>query len=340
VVINGTVEAGLEVMAGYVYSDAENDAESGTTFQWYLADDVSGSGESAIEGATSANYTIDPLYEFKYLRVAVTPMSSTGAQAGEESTSSWSQIAEASTYEVFTYNGETVAYGIITSSVTGRKWLDRNMGAQKAADSIRDYKAYGDLFQWGRAADGHQLTNWTQSLGDGGYAGGVPVNSSTTNVLSTTDVPVDNLFITASALPRDWRNPQNITLWNPAGGYVNNPCPSGWHVPTFQEWEDEHLEADFVEDKEMGEITNELRLTAAGKGRRNTGPLYFSSTGYELFYWTSELSDVGGGIYYGYGYMTRFYLPQFENADHVSNAWGTTVQPAASGIPCRCIKNE
>src|SRR5688572_22406021 len=61
----------------------------------------------------------------------------------------------------FTYNGATVTYGVITSSVTGRKWMDRNLGASQVATAYNDYLAYGHLFQWGRPADGHQLVNYT-----------------------------------------------------------------------------------------------------------------------------------------------------------------------------------
>jgi hypothetical protein len=51
------------------------------------------------------------------------------------------------------FNGLT--YKMITSSKTGRVWLDRNLGATQVATSFDDSAAYGDLYQWGRAKDGH-----------------------------------------------------------------------------------------------------------------------------------------------------------------------------------------
>lgn len=50
-------------------------------------------------------------------------------------------------------------------SATGRTWEDRNLGADHVASSVTDYTAYGSLFQWGRAADGHEVVEW---LGPGG----------------------------------------------------------------------------------------------------------------------------------------------------------------------------
>jgi hypothetical protein len=43
----------------------------------------------------------------------------------------------------------------VTSS-TGQVWMDRNLGASQVATSSTDPASYGDLYQWGRPADGHQ----------------------------------------------------------------------------------------------------------------------------------------------------------------------------------------
>ncbi|MBE8189724.1 MAG: hypothetical protein HAW58_02385 [Candidatus Thioglobus sp.] len=40
-----------------------------------------------------------------------------------------------------------------------RVWMDRNLGAQRVARSSTDADAFGYLYQWGRAADGHQQRN-------------------------------------------------------------------------------------------------------------------------------------------------------------------------------------
>jgi hypothetical protein len=50
----------------------------------------------------------------------------------------------------------TVAIAQVTSS-TGQVWMDRNLGASQVATSSTDPASYGDLYQWGRPADGHQI---------------------------------------------------------------------------------------------------------------------------------------------------------------------------------------
>jgi hypothetical protein len=52
------------------------------------------------------------------------------------------------------YDPTTVAD--IESPITGRKWMDRNLGAWQQAQSPTDMLSYGDLYQYGRRTDGHQ----------------------------------------------------------------------------------------------------------------------------------------------------------------------------------------
>ena len=76
---------------------------------------------------------------------------------------------------------------------------------------------FGYLFQWGRTADGHQL-----------------LNSPTTTTLSSSDISGNGSFI-LSPITRDWRSTQNDNLWG-ATKTANDPCPTGWRVPTEAEW--------------------------------------------------------------------------------------------------------
>lgn len=161
----------------------------------------------------------------------------------------------------FTYNGKEVIYGIIISPVTGKKWLDRNIGATQVATSYDDYKAYGDFFQWGRPADGHQLINWTSSTT------GVAVNGMT-NVLATSDNPGHNNFIDATASTSiDWRSDNNSNRW---ATVPQGPCPAGWHVPTIDEWKAEISNTVYGGTATSGGMTNrttaytQLKLTVAG----------------------------------------------------------------------------
>ena len=206
----------------------------------------------------------------------------------------------------FTYNGATVTYGVITSAVTGRKWMDRNLGASRVATASNDRMAYGHLFQWGRPADGHQLVNYTNSTTGAGVNG-------KTKTLATSDVPGNSTFITPDntveqngVFVYDWRNDQNTNRWaiNSQGS-----CPSGWHVPTMAEWEAEtgitNLTTGF----------NQLKLTAAGyrygdfdgSGREGT----VRTAGSSAWYWSSSVWPSGTGFssYQKYSIQRKHYGP-------------------------------
>lgn len=91
------------------------------------------------------------------------------------------------------YTGTTI---VPVTSTTGKVWMDRNLGASRAAISSTDFEAYGCLYQWGRGNDGHASINWTSS------AAGTPLNGATA-ILAQTDVPGNALFITNSVSPYD-----------------------------------------------------------------------------------------------------------------------------------------
>ena len=128
------------------------------------------------------------------------------------------------TFPVGTINcaGATAVINV-TNPTTGKIWMDRNLGASQVATSSSDAASYGDLYQWGRRADGHQCRT-----------------SATTAALSSIDQPAHGNFILAPSTPYDWRSPQNTNLWQGVNG-INNPCPSGYRIPTEPELEAERL---------------------------------------------------------------------------------------------------
>ncbi len=166
----------------------------------------------------------------------------------------------------FQYNGTPVKYGTVVSA-GGRCWLDRNLGASRVATDIGDVQAYGDLYQWGRGADTHQKRN--------------PL-SNTTTILSSGDTPGHGKFIINNGGNYDWRVPQNDNLWSGVSG-ANNPCPSGFRLPTDVEWDTERQS--WSSNNRIGAFNSSLKLPSAGT-RSQTGALalegfagrYFSST--------------------------------------------------------------
>lgn len=275
ITIIGAAAVTNNIKVRYTYSDFENDPESGTTFQWYITNDTVGTTVTAITGATDSIYTIVAGDQSKFLRVTITPKSSVGTSPGAATNSFWvGPVAAEPTTITFTYNGQTVTYGILTSATTGKKWLDRNLGAIQVATSATDYLAYGDLFQWGRPADGHQLMTWTSSTS------GTPVNG-TTSTQSTTDNPGNNLFIISNA---EWRSTFS-SRWssNPQG-----PCPVGWHVPTRTEWINENLGP-------ANSAFTKLKIISAGQRIITNGNLEPGLTGSFGIYWSSSVSGTSAG---------------------------------------------
>lgn len=168
---------------------------------------------------------------------------------------------------------------IEVTSLTGRVWMDRNLGANRAATSSTDPEAYGSLFQWGRLADGHQCVN--RYVGDG------VTTSSTTTTLSTTDVPGNDLFIKGS----DWRTPSNDNLWQGVNG-INNPCPSGYRLPTSDELEAERLS--WSSSSPTGAFDSPLKWPRAGGRDRGTGSLYDVANGGRI--WSSTISSTNANL--------------------------------------------
>jgi uncharacterized protein (TIGR02145 family) len=190
----------------------------------------------------------------------------------------------------------------VTNPTTGKTWMDRNLGASQAATSITDSLAYGDLYQWGRGADGHQCRN-----------------SSATSTLSSTDDPGHGNFITSAyESNNDWRSPQNDNLWQGENG-TNNPCPDGYRLPTKSEWEEEL--ATWVSDDAAGAFASPLKLPVADYRSYYDGSL--STVWSSGYYWSSMVRS---------NYQSYFLIFSSSNA-LVSYAF------RASGYSVRCLKD-
>lgn len=160
-------------------------------------------------------------------------------------------------------------------SAGGRIWMDRNLGATRVATSVNDALSYGDLYQWGRGSDGHQIRT-----------------SSTSSTSSNSDSPGNNLFIKAL----DWRSPKNDNLWQGISG-TNSPCPSGFRLPTKAEWITEYQS--WGTQNEAGAFASPLKLPSAGY--RDYQDASISYTFYHR-YWTSTTNvDQAESIIYDSG---------------------------------------
>ena len=207
-------------------------------------------------------------------------------------------------YVTFNFNGLT--YQEVTSG-TGKTWMDRNLGATQVATSSTDAASYGDLYQWGRNTDGHQIR--------GSSIVGGPVGSGSEGAN----------FITGGA---DWlsSSPQDDTRWNGSAKGTHDPCPSGFRVPTETELEAERNNGgtgfwgtDREQDNAAGAFASVLKLPLAGYRLYSNGMLlYVGSNGR---YWSSTVS----------GSYARYLTFNSTNANMSSNY-------RAYGFSVRCIK--
>ncbi|MBN2895714.1 MAG: hypothetical protein JXK05_07480 [Campylobacterales bacterium] len=107
-------------------------------------------------------------------------------------------------------------YVIPIKPKTGKVWLDRNLGSTQVCTAYNDEQCYGDYYQSGRYADGHEK-----------------FGSEATTTLSASLLPGHGDFI-ASTSSSNWTEggvDDNGSLrsanWN--------PCPPGYRIPLEEE---------------------------------------------------------------------------------------------------------
>lgn len=196
------------------------------------------------------------------------------------------------------------------TSPTGQIWMDRNLGAEQVATSNSDALAFGDLYQWGRRADGHQCRN----------------SGTTTTVSINNDVPLhdDFILVSTSSSTDDWRSPRNNALWQGVAG-INNPCPSGFRVPTAAEFLRER-ELWVGEKNSTGAFNSILKLPLSGFRERDTGIISFMDDlgrTYGMLWTSSVVNNADEAQFFAYWSGNAFVNPY----------------PRSRGYSVRCIKN-
>lgn len=206
----------------------------------------------------------------------------------------------------------------ITSS-TGKIWMDRNLGASRAATSSKDFQAYGCLYQWGRDNDGHASINWDMGEEDAwGNPAGTAVNGITTT-LSNSDSPNNDLFIVdQGSLPYDWRSPKNDDLWQGVNG-INNPCPAGYRIPTKVEFKAEITAYSITGPTSAFNSIHKFPL--AGERAFDSGVI--RSQGKESWFWTSTIDGNDS----------------FDVSIQATAVYTTASNGRAGGYSIRCIKD-
>ncbi len=164
----------------------------------------------------------------------------------------------------FTYRGKQVTYTTVRAGDSS-VWLQQNLGSSRVATAVNDTASYGDLFQWGRWDDGHQLRT---SPG------------KQTNMLNPNN-PLglgtgDSSFIWNNVNPLWWAgdSAKKSDTWSADPISATNgkdPCTAiglGWRLPDSLMWAKVRVAENITNTVATG-YNNRLKLPAAGYRNSN-----------------------------------------------------------------------
>ncbi len=188
----------------------------------------------------------------------------------------------------FNYRGQQVNYTTVRAA-DGKVWLQQNLGSTQVAASFDDANAYGDLFQWGRWDDGHQLRNSATIA--------APSANSPDGLAGT------NAFVVGSSSSSWWATNATSDGWNAdssssvTSAKGADPCKAvgqGWRLPTSAEWIT-LVGAEGINNPATA-YASSLKLPAGGYRSNTTGA--FTFVGQRGYFWSSETANTGGRYLY------------------------------------------
>jgi len=196
----------------------------------------------------------------------------------------------------------------------GRVWLDRNLGACNVCTSSIDTTCYGELYQWGRGADGHQerASTRTQALNPQTFP-----YSSMSHELSTSGqfdwLSSDGTENTSGFIAE--RKASWLSLTN------NSVCPKDFYVPTKAEL-DALAIAEGITDSATA-FASVMKFAVSGS--RSEGSSAIEQDGVEGYVWSVD-SNVTQNTSYAFTYT------------NAGTLWSLAYR--ATGYSVRCIKKR
>ncbi len=204
------------------------------------------------------------------------------------------------------------ATAVVDVTYGTQMWMDRNLGARRVATAINDVLSYGNHYQWGRPADGHEISVWNGATPTSGRGF---ADATALEALATSDTPGHPNFILTNVTPFDWRSDNNNNRWATAN---QGPCPVGYHVPTDAQWATAGSFGAWNNNTDT--YNSALKLPSAGYRYRLNGLL--DVQGSVGFYWSSTVSGTNAR-----------YLTFLSAAAHTGSYW------RAFGFSVRCLKD-
>ncbi|MBM7417990.1 MULTISPECIES: T9SS type A sorting domain-containing protein [Chryseobacterium] len=216
----------------------------------------------------------------------------------------------------FNYRGQSVTYTTVRGT-DGKIWLQQNLGSTKVATSLTDSDAYGDLFQWGRWDDGHQLRNSSLSATAPSPNNPSGLNGGNAAFHSAAYNSSSNFW--SGGTDSDTWTVENASAATATKGA--DPCKAiglDWRLPTVGEI-DAAMTAENISEYNSA-LSSHLKLIPAGMKDYNG----IFSPGTRLYLWSSSASPYTG------------------SGQHLYISGFSTLSNSASrdaGMSVRCIKD-
>jgi uncharacterized protein (TIGR02145 family) len=186
-----------------------------------------------------------------------------------------------------------------TTQTAGKIWVQANLGALRVAESSTDASSYGWYYNWGKPTDGHQFAN-----------------SPSSSTRFGDDTPTPGIFTCCGNNIIEWQTTRNTNLWSGVNG-TNNPCPSGWRLPTKSEWETLLSTSPAITNSSTAYSSN-LKLPAQMGRDRTYGSIMGSNT--NNIYWSGDASNSAWAWHHSGGIGRDQFWPTY-------------------GAPVRCVQN-
>ncbi len=145
ITLNGIFENGETISALYSYSDAQNDPNDMSSFEFQSADNISGANMNIIAsgissgGSNNDTYNLTISEDGKYIRYCITPGSNTGASPGATECSTWNAI-----------NSSPIASSI---NITGTTEQGQTVNGNYSYNDVNGDLEGTSTFRWTRADD-------------------------------------------------------------------------------------------------------------------------------------------------------------------------------------------